>query len=223
MKDSEIRQLDMAQRVSEFAKTHAADFPAGSRGAELITSLDAAIASTEQQAAKQDAAALDRQENTEQKQDAINTLLEQMRAISRTARSINQHFPGIGDQFKMPRDIDQAILNRARAFIEAATPIASEFTSRGLPAGFLIDLQAAIDASDAAENSQSAALANQTAATAGVAAALKQVTTIMRELDAVMLNKYRADPSQLAAWKSASRVEKAPKKKETETPPPPAS
>ena len=220
MKGIEIRQLDSGQRVREFARARPADFPAGSRAAVVRAALEAAITQTEQQAAKQDAANLDRQEATEQEQAAMNTLLGQMRALNSTARSINPLFPGLADQFKMTRGGDQAILTRARAHIAAATPIAAEFTSRNLPASFLTDMQAAIEAVEEADNRQSAALAAQTAATAGVALALRQLRAALHELDAIVRNKYGNDPGTLAAWASASRVERAPKKAKKTTPPP---
>jgi phage-related tail protein len=212
MMDSETRQLNRGRRVREFVSTLTATFPAGSRGAALFAAVDAAITEVEEQAARQDAANLDRQESTEQKETAINALLEKMRAINRTARSLNKQLPGLADQFKMARGSTQAIVTRARAFITAATPIQTEFTSRGLPDTLLTDLQAAIDAVAEAEARQSAALAEQMAATAEVAAALRQERDAVRELNAIMLNKFRDDASTLAAWESASRIESAPKK-----------
>src|SRR2546423_5548362 len=137
MKDSQVRQLDAGQRVREFASAHKADSPTASRGAVVIDALKNAISQTEQQAAAQDAANLDRQEATELKQAAINTLLAQMRAINSTARSIDNLFPGMADQFKMSRSSgDQVTVTRARAFITEATPIQDRFTDRGLPATF---------------------------------------------------------------------------------------
>jgi hypothetical protein len=78
-------------------------------------------------------------------------------------------------------------------------------------------MQARIDAVEAGESSQANALAEKAAATANIAAALKRERDIMRELNAVVRNTFRNDPGLLAAWKSASHIEKAPKrKKETE-------
>jgi hypothetical protein len=206
--------------VREFAIAHSADFPAASRGAVVIAALQTAITETEKQAAAQDAANLDRQEATEEKQAAINTLLTLMRAVNSTARSMDSLFPGMADQFKMVRSNgDQATLNRARAYITEATPIQARFTDRGLPATFLADLQTAIDAVEEADNRQSAALAAQTAATAGVTAALKELRAAMREFGSIARNTYRNDPATLAAFKSASRVERAPKKATKAAPP----
>ena len=220
MKDSQVRELDAGQRVREFANAHKADFPNGSRGAAVITNLETAITEIEKQASAQDAANLDRQEATEQKQAAINTLLTQMRAINSTARSIDNLFPGMKDQFKMIHgNNDQATLNRARAYITEATPIQDRFTDRGLPATFLTDLQTTIDAVEEADNHQSAALAAQTSATARVAAALKELRAAMKEFEAIAGNTYRNDPATLAAFKSANRVESAPKKAKQAAPP----
>lgn len=222
MNDSQLAELDMGQRVRAHAATRPADFPAGSRAAIVLAMLDTAIKETEQAAAKQLSANLERQESTEQKQAAINTLVEMMQAVNQIARSIDQQFPGIADQFKMGRGGDQATLNRARAFITNATPIASDFTSRGMPATFVADMQAAVDAADSAEDRQSIARTAQSAATAAVGSALKQLRAAVRELDAIFKARYRQDPAALAAWQTASRVEKA-TKKATKKPAPPTS
>lgn len=225
MKDTEIRHLDRSQRVRQLVPNLVPPFPEDSRAMALVAIVAEVIADAQEQAARQVAANLDRRESTEQKRVAIRTLLLLMRAISQIARSINQQFPGMADQFRMPPDIDQVILNTARAFITNAAPIAVRFTSRGLSAGFIGELQAAIDAVLSAETRQSAALAAQTAATAALAAALEREREAVRELDVIIRNVFRDDPATLAAWKSASHIERAPRRtnKETTTPPTPPS
>lgn len=212
MQDSERRQLDRSRVVREFTRTYTSAFPAGSRAANLIDDLDAVITLIETQAAKQDTAMLKRQESTDQKDAAIEALLELLRRNSLTARSIPDLSPGIAAEFKMPGNSDQAVLTRAAAHINAATPIAAEFTSRGLPATFLTDIQAAIETVSAAQQAQAAALVEQTGATAALAAALKQERDTVRQLDAIVRNQFRNDPAALAAWESASHIESGPKK-----------
>jgi hypothetical protein len=212
MNDSQVRVLDASQRVRAVAAARSTDFPAASRQAELVSLLDTAIKQVEELAAKQISAILDGQKSVEQKKAAIKSLLALLRAINQTARSINEQFPGLADQFKMPRDIEQDILNRARAFITNATPIATEFTTRCLPATFPADLQAAIEAVEAAGTHKANALAAQTAATAGLAAAIKRLLSIQRELNAIMRNLYSQDPASLAAWTTASHIQRAPKR-----------
>lgn len=222
MNDSQVREFDMCKSVRALANSRPADFPDGSYRAELLARLNLYITQVETYAAAQDSAALNHREATEQKRVAINSLLQQLRAINQTARSINEQFPGIADTFRMPRDSDRSILNRARAYINDAPAFAAEFIKRDLPVTFIADLQTGIDAVEAAETHKSDALANQTAATAGLRAALKQLRAIVHELSAIMRNLYRQDPASLAAWQTASHVQRAPqrKKKTTNTPPP---
>jgi hypothetical protein len=219
MQDSEVRQLDRGNRVQEFASAHASLFPAHSHAAEVVANHSNAVAEVKHQAVRQDAAALDRQESTAQKDAAIKSLVELMRPVNQTARSMDKQQPGFADQFRMPRYSDQAILNRAGAFIAEAAPVAVEFTKRGLPESFVADMQSAVERVVAAEARQSVALANQTEATAALRLALKKEQDAMRELNAIMRNQLRNDPALLAAWESASRIESAPKKKTPTTKP----
>lgn len=43
----------------------------------------------------------------------------------------------------------------------------------------------------------------------------EQEEDIVTRLDAAFLNKYRSNPAKIAAWKAASRVERAPRKSDT--------
>lgn len=103
MNDSQARQIDRSQRVHKLVILEAAAFPAGSRAAELIAAHGDVFKSVEKYAGEQASAHLDGQEATEEKNTAIKSLAELMKAISQTARAINKTFPGIADQFKMPR------------------------------------------------------------------------------------------------------------------------
>ena len=56
------------------------------------------------------------------------------------------------------------------------------------------------------------------AATAEMSAKVRQGMIKVRILDGIVKNKYANNPGKLAAWLSASHVEKAPKKKTPPTP-----
>jgi hypothetical protein len=127
--------------------------------------------------------------------------------------------PGISDNFRLPRTgSDQALVSSSRAFIEAATPLRSEFIARELPATFIEDLNSALSAFENAVNSQNVSREKRVAATTAVKNALAGGMSLKRELDPIVRNKFEADPATLAAWTSASHVERAPKAK----PAPPA-
>ncbi len=71
----------------------------------------------------------------------------------------------------------------------------------------------AADAFEATFSNTAAATAEHVAATADEAAKVREGMVIVRVLDGIVKNKYANDPGKLAAWISASHVEKAPKKK----------
>lgn len=212
MRDITVRYLGMGRRVADLTAAHAASFPAGSRGSQLITVINEAVTELETQGAKQDAADLDGQQATAEKKAALAILQNLMKPISQTARGMEKLFPGIGGRFKMPRGSEQNFLNRARAFVTEGTPMKAEFTARGFAADFLATLEAAAVAVEAAIDRQNQALAAQTAATAAVNAAQQQLIDSVRELSPIARNTFRDDPATLAAWESASHVERPPKK-----------
>ncbi|MDT4898036.1 MAG: hypothetical protein QOH25_3113 [Acidobacteriota bacterium] len=131
--------------------------------------------------------------------------------------------PNIGNSFRVPNNNgDEALLNAARAFVAAATPLKVEFTRRELPESFLDDLNTSIDQFESAVNSRNLNTEKRVSATASIKNALERGMRLRRELDAIVRNKFRADAAKVAAWESASRVERPPRRKKT-TPTPPTA
>ncbi len=220
MKDITVRHLNTGRRVIEFVHSRAMSFIIRSRGDVLFTAIKTAVATMETEGAKQEAAERARKEATDRKEAARDALLELLRQINRTARGMKKLVPGISSQFAMPRSHgDQIILNTARAFRAAATPVAAEFTGRGLPDDFLTALDASINLMDEAIDAQDEALGQQTTATAAVNAAQQQLIDALTEFSTIIRNQFRDDPATLAAWRSASRVERAPQKAKPQTKP----
>lgn len=224
MEDINIRHLDMGRRVRDFMEANKAAFPAGSRASELSAIASASVTTMETAGAKQDAARVAGKQATDQKDAGRVVLLNLMRPINRTARGMDKVFPGSGAQFAMPRGGgDQPVLNRAQAFVDEGTPIVAEFVKRGLSANCFTELGAAIALMMRAIEAQNEALRDETAATAAVNAAQAQLKDAVRELSPIVMNTFHDDPGKLAAWKSASRVERAPKRTKPAPPPPPTS
>lgn len=223
MKDITRNHLERGRRVADFNAAHAASFPAGSRASVLATEISAAVTTMETSGAKQDAAELDRQQATDQKDAARLVLLNLMRAVSGTARGMERLFPGITARFRMPRGSDQNLLDRARAFIEEATPMAADFTGRGLPADFLTTLEAAAVALEAAMTSQNQALAAQTNATAALGVTQRQLAAAVSEFSPIVRNIFAGNPATLAEWESVRHVRRAPKKAKAQATPPPTA
>jgi hypothetical protein len=219
MNDSENRRHQMFTRTREFFTSHAADFPPASLGNQLSVSLGAIITELDEHAANEASSGSASRQGTVTRAQARAALREDLEAINRTARTMEDQ-PGLNEKFRLPRGSnDQQLLTAARAFAADALPLKTQFIAHELPADFIEDLNADIDAMEEAINDQSGGLGNRVAATAAIDDAIERGTVIARKLDAIVKNKYANNPATLAEWTSASHTERAPKRKAGPTPP----
>ncbi len=219
MNDLERNYYNAFVGVRDFGADNAADFKAGSAGANNFAAVGAAATEMEQSGAVQASGASGQM--TMQKGLAIAQLREDLRAINRTARALAVDDADIGALFRMPSgNNEQNLLAVARSFLTGATPLKDRFVEFGLPDDFLEDLQADINAFEQAVSGKGASTGEKISATASIGDAVQNGLEALRRLRAVVPNKYRDNPTKLAAWTSASHVERAAKKK-AETPPKP--
>lgn len=219
MTDEEIRRAEMLGRVRDFGREHAASFPAAGLGAQKFAAISALVDELELHGTAQSAGGGAARSSAGAKKAAREEVRRLLKKISATASVMESERPGISNSFRLPRTgSDQALVSAARAFVEAATPLKSEFIARELPASFIQDLNSALSAFENAVNLQNVSTEKRVAATAAVKNALARGMSLKRELDPIVRNKFEADPATLAAWTSASHVERAPKAK----PAPPA-
>jgi hypothetical protein len=220
MKDSDTRRYEAFLRVREFGAARAAQFPPNSFGAEKFTALGAVIAGLDEHATTQVSGLNTAQQGVTGKAAARDELRRDLEAVSRTARIMAFDTPGLEDRFRLPRGPkDQELLNTARAFAAAAQPLAAEFTRRGLPADFLADLASEIEIFEQAVNRKTEGRAAHVAATAAIDDLIEDGMKHLRQLDTVVRNIFADDPATLAAWTSASHVERAPRAKQPAAPP----
>ena len=227
MQKSEVRILEMLIRVRQWILSRVAAFPAGSRGHELQQSIDTCIRNMESHSTSQYGHTQAAREKTAQKHAADEALREVVEAISRTARSMSRDMPGMEERFRLPPGKDgQTWLSTARDFAAAAAPSAEEFVRRSMPPDFIDDLKARILAVEKAKKDQAEEWDGRVASTANVREAAEQGLEDVRELDAIVRNVYADNEAELAAWESASHVERAPRRAEEDeptAPPTPAS
>jgi hypothetical protein len=209
MNDRAIRRYDMFGRVKTFGKDNVADFPAGSTGAtrfgnlgQIITKLDAAKAGQNQN-------------GVTAKEVLLDAIRLDMQNIARTARAIAQDEPGFADKFRMPGNPSQAaLLTGADAFLMelGKAGVAAKFIAHEMAANFVASFQADRDAVDTAqdemESGNEKSVGNTAAIGALIADGMKEVTYI----DAIAHNKYGAQPDKMAAWQTASHVERDPQR-----------
>lgn len=224
MRDIEIRESEAVVRMRDFGVESAADFPALSLGGRKFAALNALAGEIDQLGAQQSEGQGAARTSTEAKRAARERVRRAMRAISDTAQAMELTMPGISNTFRMPKSNgDEALINAARAFVSSATPLKNQFIQFELPETFIDELTMAIEEFEGAAGSRNLNTRKRVSATAALRDALERGMRIRRELDPIVRNKYRDNPAKLAAWESASRVERAPRKraKTPETPPPP--
>ena len=217
MKKSEIRFLDMLRGVRQHGQQRAAAFPASSRGHELYIIVNTSIETAERLLAEQSMHAHAYREKSAQKDVAEEAFHEVMEAISRTARSMKRDIPGVEEKFRLPPSRDgETWLAYGRGFTIEAEPLADEFVRRGMAPDFVDDLKARILAVEQAVNGQAQEWAARVASTAAVTEAIQRGRGAVRELEAIVRNIYKGNEAEVAAWESASHVERAPHRAEEE-------
>jgi hypothetical protein len=214
MNDKEARTSQLGTRMNDFGAGQASDFSPTSLGGQKFAALNALVASIDLFGSKQALSKGSAQTSTEAKRELRTRIRQQMKAIRDTALALESEQPGIAQSFRMPpTNGDEPLINSARAFVEAATPLKTQFTSRELPATFLADLSAAVASFEESVSSFNQHRGNRLSAAASLQDALAQVIKLRRELDPIVRNKFRNDPAVLASWESASHLERAPTKR----------
>jgi hypothetical protein len=206
----------MFLRVQDFGVTHGNDFAAGSLGKQLFSKLSGIIAEIEGHSASEASGVGLARQGTATRGQAEDAVREDLEAINRTAPTMSAEVPGIEDKFRLPRNRGvQHLLSAARAFDIDATPLKDLFIARELPADFLEDLRADIDALEAAISRQASGVGSHVAAGAAIDDAIDRGAETVRNLDALVRNKYANNPAVLAEWTSASHTERNPRHKKS--------
>ena len=211
MTDKERVRLEALIRIRQFGADNGADFPPDSVGAVQFDAIGTVVDELAQFAGEQAEGFGDARQTFATKSTARENLREEMYDIARTARSMQYEIDGIEEKFQMPVNrSDQNLLATARAFHTDTLEYNAQFQSYGLPATFRAELQTATDAFNDALNPVGTATDEQVAATARIGDAIRRGMIARRILEAVVKNKYRSNVGKLAAWLSASHIERAP-------------
>lgn len=215
MNDRSRKRLRRGESVRDFTLNLPQPFPAGSKGAEIVTrvgqlvermhTLDASGA-TNMRALRAVA---------EAKDEARRELHEALRAISRTAHAARLDDPTLSEKFRLPagRLADQVLLSTARSFAAEATPVKDRFVAYGLSADFADELGQKITAFEGHASAHHTSKRTRASDNALFAAALGELDMEIGRLDAVIRNTYAQDPATLAAWESARHLERTQKRR----------
>jgi hypothetical protein len=171
-------------------------------------------------------------------QAVLEALFADFKDIARTARAIALDEPDFpAADFRHPADYTEtAATTQADALLAhledqpedttektaAKAALRAKFIAYEIPADFVEDLRADRDALDTCNAEKHSDRLEGVQSTASIDTLLSQAQQIITRLDAAVQNKYRQAPDKLAAWKSASHTERAPRKSKPAGEPAPA-
>ena len=225
MNDRQRRRHERAIRVRDFAAEHSDLIPAG-KAVQAVTRIGQLVAQVETLGATHATSDRTARAGAAGKNVARTELRAMLSAIARTARTISLDEPTLPDTFRLPtaNPNNQTLLDTARSFLAAATPLKPRFVEYNLSDNFLTALQAKIGEFEESASRQTVGTSARAANSAAIDVALAEGDEQIARLDAVLRNKFAADPATLTAWESARRLERAPQKRKDEpTPPPPST
>jgi hypothetical protein len=207
MKRLDQNRQDAFARALQYNTDHALA-PAVPRATALFTELGGIKTGMLADAATQATGFTAFRGGTDERGEAFDGLLDEMRVLNRIARGLNKtEFPELREQFRMPRSRSFAgITAQARAFATNAAAQEAVFTDRGLPAGFVAAFTTKVDAAEEAVEARNTGLINRAGATAGLKAKGRRGVEILRELDGIMGVALRNNPVLFGAWKVARRI-----------------
>ncbi len=209
MNDETRRTSEMATRMRGFGVACGDDFLANGVGGQRFATLGDLEGKIDLYGTKEAQERNAAKAATEAKATLLESIRRQMRAIRQTAVSIEAQQSGISQHFNMPTSNSaESIIEGARAFIAAATPLKPLFLSREMPENFLEVLADTVRSYEDAANDYNLHSANRTAARVMLEDVCSQVLAVRRELDPIVRNKYRDNPEKLALWEKASHLER---------------
>jgi len=210
MDGNDRRNFEAVLRTHTFMEANAADFPQTSKGGQSALRLTDYIAEIRQLDAAWVSSDNSKRQATAAKHNMRESLRAQVQAISMTNETIALDHPEHKGKFLWSgKSIsDQALLAIARADAEDAAPVSARFIEYGLPEDFLVKLNATIGAFEQHIDEQSAAMGVRVTTRNGLKRLIGLAMLELERLNTAVHNKYRDNPTKLAAWESARRVER---------------
>lgn len=217
MNDNQRRRFERGSRVDAFMKANAADFPAGSKGAEAAARLSVELAALAALDVEKAASAGTRRQNSGGRRELRESLRAQLAAVRDTAEIIGREHAEVRGLFpRMQADnSDQTLVALARSYAEAATPHKARFFEYEMSADFIERLKADADKLEAQMTRQTEGRGASVSTNASIEDTLERADDLAERLDVVARNKYHQQPAKLAAWESAHRLERAARTKRT--------
>lgn len=215
MNDGQRRRIERTQRVVVYMDAQAEVFPDGSKGGVLAARLKELQAQAAELELTHAANANKRRQGTEGRGAARAKLSRMVKLTWDTHKTMARSHPDTKGLFESPSKIknDRALVTTARDYASTAATLAGHFAELGLTTEFFNDMKAEADSIESHATLQDEGVGANVDTNAALEQTLQQMDEAVESLDTVVTNKFRDDPAKLAAWKSASRLERAPRSK----------
>jgi hypothetical protein len=220
LNDVQRRKSDKLSREDVFITENAADFPASSPVAVLTEQINVERQKIAQYAAEKESGYGDRRQAQEIYDARRDELIDLLDLFQLAADIVDDDIEGTAAKFKnrYPRT-DQLLIARATSFYNDSAPLRAELSEAGATAekrerllGVRDEFQQAAAAHDAGEERHSEA-------TGGLIESFHTAMELSSRRDKRVKMKYRDNAAKLAAWKVASHLDRAPKRRQETTTP----
>ncbi len=219
MNHHEMNRTDSFKRIDVFGDESAADFPAGSKGAEFFARNKARVARIDAAGAGQASAKGDVRQGYLGKGTARENVRALCASVAKTSRGAAYEVPGLDVKFYLAVDLpDAELLAHAQMVLQDAPKHQAKLIEWGEDEDFLEDLAEAVEDFEKSMTDTSAATGEQVEATAGISEEVREGMIDRRQLNVIVRNRYKNNPAKLAAWESAYHIEHPKKKKKNENP-----
>ncbi|HQU85522.1 MAG TPA: hypothetical protein PKY59_20475 [Pyrinomonadaceae bacterium] len=208
MNDRERRLYEMFLRVLTFLQANAADFDNIPAVAAVVTVLLAetpVLGNLGEVKVTDTSTAKDKTIFRGDNRDAVR---DAMQDISDMWKPMAKNYQGASNRFAMPHGSDQLLIDTARSFVVEATPLRDDFVARGMPANFIADLTAKIDAFEDSISESSTARIERVGTNASFKPSLDACREAVADVDPIVKMVYRANAQKRAEWLVASHVER---------------
>lgn len=221
MTDEERNERDMYGRAITCVTEVLTDLPNPSAGFTAFEALQTAAADIDARSTEQSAKDSEKKTGTVQKRASRKEVRRLWKPITKTAKTIARKEPGFDEGLTIPRYVnDEQFFADARAASQKAGDNKPKFVNLGMTADFVDVFDAAIGSFSSAMSVSNAGLQGRGAAVAGVDEAFDRGGEAFATLDTFVTNFYGNDEQKLGAWRIASRIERAARRKKDEPAPP---
>jgi uncharacterized phage infection (PIP) family protein YhgE len=200
---SKIQKYEMLTRVTDYATKNSSLFPKKTAGAELVKNLQTVAGKLSETKASQSAAKDRVRTSRNQRLAKLEDLRSQLDAIHQTAAALKI------EGFSLPEGAGVSTLfDAASNYAEAVEPLKTEFVRHGLPSDFIENLNSAAEDLRAAIAEQVDARGRRKAAIQEFDQALEEGLDYLSRFEALLTNTMSENPSVMASWEVARRVER---------------